>query len=86
MKTQKNQRAFSILTILVMVVILICIFTACDKGSQNQELSANEIYSSVDPSVVFILISTKSGYSSGSGFLLTTMVRLLQTITSLKMG
>lgn len=68
MKTQKNQRVFSVLTILVMVVILTCIFTACDKGSQNQELSANEIYSSVDPSVVFILISTKSGYSSGSGF------------------
>lgn len=69
MKAQKNnQRVFSVLTILVMVVILTCIFTACDKGSQNQELSANEIYSSVDPSVVFILISTKSGYSSGSGF------------------
>lgn len=51
-----------------MAVILTCTFTACDKGSQNQELSANEIYSSVDPSVVFILISTKSGYSSGSGF------------------
>lgn len=51
-----------------MAVILTCIFTACDKGSQNQELSANEIYSSVDPSVVFILISTRSGYSSGSGF------------------
>ncbi len=68
MKAQKNQRVFSILTILVMVVILTCIFTACDKGSQNQELSANEIYSNVDPSVAFILISTKSGYSSGSGF------------------
>ena len=51
-----------------MVVIITCIFTACDKGSQNQELSANEIYSNVDPSVAFILISTKSGYSSGSGF------------------
>lgn len=68
MKAQKNQRVFSILTILVMVVIITCIFTACDKGSQNQELSANEIYSNVDPSVAFILISTKSGYSSGSGF------------------
>ncbi len=72
MKAQKNQRIFSVLTILVMVVILTCIFTACDKGSQSQELSANEIYSSVDPSVVFILISTKSGYSSGSGFFIDT--------------
>ena len=51
-----------------MVVIITCIFTACDKGSQNQELSANEIYSNVDPSVAFILISTKSGYNSESGF------------------
>lgn len=67
MKTQK-QRIFSILAILTMAVILTCIFAACDKGSQNQELSANEIYSNVDPSVAFILISTKSGYSSGSGF------------------
>ena len=38
-----------------MAVILTCIFTACDKGSQSQELAANEIYSSVDPSVVLSL-------------------------------
>lgn len=67
MKTQK-QRIFSILTVIILAILLICVFTACDKSSQKQELSASEIYSSVDSSVVFILISTKSGYSSGSGF------------------
>ncbi|MCI5797156.1 MAG: trypsin-like peptidase domain-containing protein, partial [Firmicutes bacterium] len=83
MKTQK-QRIFSILVILAMAVILMCVFVACDKDSQNQEptpddkdghhqeLSATDIYSTVDPSVVFILISTKSGYSSGSGFFIDT--------------
>lgn len=67
MKTQK-QRFVSILTVIILAILLICVFTACDKSSQNQELSASEIYSSVDSSVVFILISTRSGYSSGSGF------------------
>ena len=67
MKTQK-QRFVSILTVIILAVLLICVFTACDKSSQKQELSASEIYSSVDSSVVFILISTRSGYSSGSGF------------------
>lgn len=67
MKTQK-QRFVSILTVIILAILLICVFTACDKSSQNQELSASEIYSSVDFSVVFILISTRSGYSSGSGF------------------
>lgn len=67
MKTQK-QRFVSILTVIILAILLIGVFTACDKSSQNQELSASEIYSSVDSSVVFILISTRSGYSSGSGF------------------
>lgn len=67
MKTQK-QRFVGILTVIILAILLICVFTACDKSSQNQELSASEIYSSVDSSVVFILISTRSGYSSGSGF------------------
>lgn len=72
MGAHKKQRIFSILAILTMAVILACIFTACgDTGAQDsgkKELSGSDIYAQVNPSVVFILIQTKSGYSSGSGF------------------
>lgn len=67
MKSTKKQ-IIIVFAILTMALVLSCAFVACDKSSQKQELSASEIYSSVDSSVVFILISTRSGYSSGSGF------------------
>ncbi len=51
-----------------MISIVMCIFFACNNASNDNELSASDIYSSVDPSVVFILTLTKSGYISGSGF------------------
>lgn len=83
MNTKKIQHVFVIVTILVMTFALLCFFSACGKieepngngtqGNQNtngnsKELSAAEIYSKVDKSVVFILISLKSGFGSGSGF------------------
>ena len=67
MKSTKKQ-IIVVFAILTMALVLSCALVACDKSSQKQELSASEIYSSVDSSVVFILISTRSGYSSGSGF------------------
>ena len=63
-----KKRIIFVFAILTMALVLSCALVACDKSSQKQELSASEIYSSVDSSVVFILISTRSGYSSGSGF------------------
>ena len=71
MKSNKK-RVFLVLAILTMAILLSFVFVACDKKDDPSELTATEIYSRVNPSVVFVLIETKSGYSSGSGFFIDT--------------